>query len=111
MSILGKDQLESFPYDMLDALDNVVWYNDLGEYVADWKELKPDMTGYIRPTYRDNCYSDDIVNQLEVLWMIAVSMYGDYGTSPRSGWIINTDDFYEFVNHITKTYRAYIGEN
>ena len=110
MSILGREQLESFPYDMLNALDNVVWYNDLGEYVFAWKELEPNITGYISPDYRDNGYPDEIVCQLEMLWIIAVSMYGDYGTSPRSGWITNIDDFYEFVNHITTTYRHDLGE-
>ena len=110
MSILGTDQLESFPYDMLDALDNVVWYNDLGEYVVAWKALEPDMTGYISPDYRLVEYPEWIVTQLEMIWIIAVSLYGDYGTSPRSGWIMRIDDFYEFIDRITKTYRRDLGE-
>lgn len=33
---------------------------------------------------------------------------GDYGTSPRSGWINNKDDFYKFIDDITETYKERI---
>lgn len=31
--------------------------------------------------------SDGTTPELELFWMILVQLYGDYGTSPRSGWI------------------------
>lgn len=68
--------------------------------------MKPnDYTGYIKPDYRDKGYDDSLVTQLEFIWMIAVMLYGEYGTSPRSGWIENIDDFTKFVDALTETYR------
>ena len=37
--------------------------------------------------------------------MIAVLLFGDYGTSPRSGWITDINGFKSFIDEITKLYR------
>ena len=97
------------------ALDSVTWYNGLGEIVSSWINLQPEKThGCIvpLPTYgvnvadfedrRDAAY---IIAQLQVIWMIAVMLFGDYGTSPRFGWIENIDGFREWIKKITATYR------
>lgn len=34
------------------------------------------------------------------LYQILVILYGDYGTSPRSGWIDNTEDAIKLLNKI-----------
>lgn len=103
--------IENYPYyNFIDALDSIVWYNDLGEIVLSWKYKKPDMTGYITPDYRDKGYDIETVTSLEFIWMIAVLMYGDYGTSPRSGWIKDCPDFQSFIYSITRTYRENEGE-
>jgi hypothetical protein len=39
--------------------------------------------------------------------MIAVELFGDCGTSPRYGWIVDVDGFKKWVLDITKTYRDY----
>lgn len=116
MAILGGDMLESgYEYSdsfkdgkkyILNAIEAVVLYNGLGEFILPWKFKKPnDYTGYIEPDYRDKGYDDSLVTQLEVIWMIAVMLYGEYGTSPRSGWIENVDGFNKFIDAITETYR------
>ncbi len=119
MAILGGDMLDccNFPvgYDegkkdgkkyILNAIEAVVWYNGLGEFILSWKFKKPnDYTGYIEPDYRDKGYDEETVAQLEVIWMIAVMLYGEYGTSPRSGWIENIEGFEKFIDTITETYR------
>lgn len=86
--------------DIIDALDSVVWYNGMGDDISEWKALPPGEYGYInRPdNSRDN-------EQMEVLWMICVCLFGDYGTSPRTGWIEDVEGFRKFVDAITKTHR------
>ena len=79
--------------DFLDALESVVWYNGYHDVVGGWKNLpRSGYRGWILPPKNDE--------QSEVLWMIAVCLFGDYGTSPRSGWIENVEGFYEFIDRI-----------
>ena len=103
--------LERYPYyNLIDALDGVVWYWTFFYGVSSWENKKPDITGYISPDYRDKGYDIETVTDLEFIWMVAVLMYGDYGTSPRSGWIKDCSGFKEFIHSITKTYRNSEGE-
>lgn len=92
----------------LDALDSVTWYNDLAETVLKWRDLEPkDSIIAVPDDYGINphwCTAEDRP-QLQVLWMIAVSMFGNYGTSPRYGWIEDIDGFRHWVLDITKTWR------
>ena len=90
--------------DILDALDGVTWYNGLAEEVIRWKDLPilpngdilaPDIVGE----------RSDTGHQLQVIWMIAVFLFGDYGTSPRFGWISDVEGFQRFCQDITKTWR------
>ena len=105
--------------DFLDALDSVVWYNGLGEEILKWKNLD----NYNVKTPYGNYYPDnwlspkidfwskwpnDCRDQLEVIWMICVILFGDYGTSPRSGWIEKKDEFFAFIDAITETDREQI---
>lgn len=94
----------------LSVLDSIVWYNGLGEIVLQWKDKEPNITGYISPDYRDKGYDVETVANLEFIWMIAVLLYGDYGTSPRSGWIKDCQGFKTFIHAITKTHRHSEGE-
>lgn len=84
---------------LIDALDSVTWYNGIAEDVLKWKKLPKDSHGILCP----GGFYD--APGLEVIWMICVCLFGDYGTSPRSGWIENVDSFYEFIDDITKTQR------
>ena len=94
--------------DLIDALDSVTWYNGLAEEIVHWKD-----PGYFDERMhslgwdwdRFNDFPLEAREQLEIIWIICVTLFGDYGTSPRSGWIENIEAFYEFVDEITKTYR------
>ena len=90
---------------LLDALDSVVWYNGHGDFVIKWLELEPDEYGTITfdQAYGKYDASLSIYYPLQMLWMIAVSLFGDYGTSPRSGWIEDIEGFRQFVKRICKT--------
>ena len=91
-------------HDMLDALDSVTWYNVLAEYVFKWIFIEPDKTGHIHANYSGECIEDEC--QLQTLWMIAVCLFGEYGTSPRGGWIEDIDGFRNWCLAITKTWRS-----
>lgn len=91
---------------LLDALDTVTWYNGLAELVLEWKNL-PVVTTAAGGKQIQHQYRSLDGEQLEVIWMIAVSLFGDYGTSPRSGWITDVEGFYKFIDRITSLHREY----
>ena len=91
---------------LLDALDRVAWYNGLAEQILEWKELPVEQT-FTGERQIKHLYRSLDGEQLEVIWMIAVSMFGDYGTSPRTGWITEVGGFFAFIDRITKTYREW----
>lgn len=103
----GSSETRPERCDYADALDAVTWYNGLAETVIKWINLEPE-DGSIHCPHR-YCGSEDIeppdYAQLQVLWMIAVIMFGDYGTSPRFGWITNIEAFRLWISDITKTTR------
>lgn len=103
----GSEETRPERIDYADALDSVTSYNGLAEYVVKWAGLEPDPHSiccpdhYCAPAGMESC----VYEQLQVLWMIAVLMFGDYGTSPRFGWIEDVAAFRLWVSDITKLYR------
>lgn len=96
---------------LLSALDRVTWYNGLGDDVLSWKTLpvSMDMRGHTQMEKPDYIQARSYRgSQLEVIWMIAVCMFGEYGTSPRTGWITDIYGFYDFIDRITATHQAYL---
>lgn len=94
---------------MISALDCATWYNGLAEHVLGWRDLKPDRAGYIlcpKTVYGERAVYKGDRDQLEVLWMIAVELFGNYGTSPRSGWIEDVNGFREWCLDITEIWRG-----
>lgn len=94
---------------MVNAMDSVTWYNGLAEYVMKWKTDCPRVKGTI---VRDETYccgevDSPIYDQLQVIWMICVELFGDCGTSPRSGWIEDEEGFCKFIDDITALQRDY----
>lgn len=74
-----------------DSINTVAWYNGLSEYVHNWRiELEKCIENDINNQYSYCWYRDrdkEPNPQLEVLWIIACNQYGNWGTSPRTGWI------------------------
>ena len=94
---------DSFVY----AVSMVVSYNCLGEYVLKWIDIDhgdllvaPDNYGF------KNC-KDWPYHQLQAIWMITVSLFGDWGTSPRFGWIDRDklDAYKKWILDITESWR------
>lgn len=85
---------------IIDALDAVTWYNGLAKEIIEWKKLPKDDDVIACPDIKDS--------QLQVIWMICCILFGDYGTSPRTGWIYteNVGEFHKFIDAITFTERS-----
>ena len=102
-----------------DAIDGVCWYNGFSETIFNWRNLPivDKKTMYPRILCPKNygfksksiiISQGDIadVAQLQVLWMMAVCLFGGYGTSPRYGWIEDIDGFRQWCLDVTETWRS-----
>lgn len=93
-----NEQLEK----LIDALDSVTWYNGYYGIIEQWindlnNRSKDGYHYYLMPE------SSEQDGGLQVIWMLCVCMFGDYGTSPRSGWIEDLKGCHDFLVTITKT--------
>ena len=86
---------------LIEALDNIVWYNGHGEWLLDLADAlqnckkKKSIAGFP---------SEEWGTEKHTLWMILVGLFGDWGTSVRSGWIEKTKDAAAFIRRICRTY-------
>lgn len=98
-------ELSNDPSDCYDtlvqAMRGVLFYNELDSPLANTLEIL-DLAlrkGGKNSINRQNILEGKADEQFEVFWMLLVQMFGDYGTSPRNGWI-NYDrikDAMEFI--------------
>ena len=98
-----SDEQETFA----DMLFWALWYNGHDEHVS----MLADMLEHIeRLTFDDELfkmvdYGDD--NMMQMLWMILVQQFGDYGSSPRYGWVDDTDGAAKFIREqIARTFAS-----
>ena len=95
--------------DYIIALNRLTWYNGLAETVYSWQKLKPHGSDVdvLLPPENYGCPTKDPgdIAQLQVVWMIAVSLFGNWGTSPRYAWIENKEDFYKWCKKITSLWQ------
>lgn len=89
---------------LLDALQGVVSYQGLASELQSWKDIEPSKYGFLSPTYWDKWKNEDaeVCAQLQVFWMICVLLFGEYGTSPRFGWIEDIESFKTFIDLVTR---------
>ena len=94
--------MESKEYSELEyALQSVVWYNGLYKELLKWKEVKPKEP---KDVYGGVVMIDVYDPQLQVFWMIAVELFGDCGTSPRTGWITDIEGFHKWIDDMCYDY-------
>ena len=87
-----------------DALRAVSWYNGLEEDLSKILDIQPDVNGYLNVNdylKKIGIGVDEWGGQLQMFWMMCVYLYGDYGTSPRFGWITDIDGAKDFIRRIT----------
>lgn len=97
---------------IINALNAIVDYNGLFPVILEWIKygdniIYNDSSTTIIP-YPHNYLLDPPnigdTSQLQIFWMLLVLLFGDYGTSPRFGWI-NADrwkECKEFINTLCK---------
>lgn len=91
--------------DMIYALGSIVWYNGYYLEIQRWIEV-----GDKQPMWCVECplefpkhgtnneYYD--YGALQIIWMMCVCMFGDYGTSPRFGWVTDWHECRKFLEKI-----------
>lgn len=121
------NKIQDYNIKLLNALHSWFWYNGLLEKNSD--ELIG-FENISRPKYDENCLilklisilretEDDILTlssleekynidmsstdkELNVLWILLVEMFGNCGTSPRTGWIEKRKDCADFLETIVE---------
>lgn len=87
--------------ELIVALRTALRYNGLNERVKEWAELGPNKYRVITFINQyDWKNMDEGEGQLQLVWMMCVLLFGDYGTSPRFGWIEDVKGFKEFCEKL-----------
>lgn len=98
MSNKHRDHVERRYNALINALRLVVHYNADMEHI---EELEHDLKVYGENFYPAlTRYTREENSVLWVLWQLIVCMYGNYGTSPRSGWITNLSGALKFLEEL-----------
>ena len=82
-----------------DPMIGIVWYNGLEDIVIKWKDH---VAGYDEvPYYKyESSLSAADYAQLQMVWMYLVLCFGNYGTSPRSGWIEDSEGYKKWFEEL-----------
>ncbi|MDY5992789.1 MAG: hypothetical protein SPJ06_02210 [Bacilli bacterium] len=120
------NKIQDYNIKLLDALHSWFWYNGLLEQDGnEWIDFE----NITRPKYDEDClilklisilretenetltfhylkekYNIDVYydEELNVLWLLLVEMFGNCGTSPRSGWIEKRKECADFLETIVE---------
>lgn len=84
---------------LFNALESIIWYDGHYEWL---KELRDDLVQWREERFYR--MPDDIIYHTEqhTIWMLLVGMFGEWGTSIRSGWLQEIDDCIEFIDAVCK---------
>ena len=83
---------------LLEAIITACDYNGLDEEIITWNDK-------IQKRY--DTISTKPCSQEEFIYMICVLLFGDYGCSPRTGWIEDVEGFHNFINKFIEHYEEY----
>lgn len=95
--------------ELIDAMANMVFYNG-------YEDILKSISNYIKYYDRDEYYSFSYPEKIletykvdefpNIIWGLMVLMFGNYGTSPRFGWIDieNKDKALAFLDLINRDY-------
>ena len=99
---------------MLDSLLDVLWYNGYLEKIkAIYRYINEYSYKESSIIYPYDRLSDDPDKPDRILWSVLVMEYGDYGTSPRCGWIESRNRdaileiFKKWIDELEQAERAY----
>ena len=81
-----------------DPMIGIVWYNGLEDIVIKWKDYKNDGT---TPYFEyEASLSEGDYRQLQMVWMYLILCFGNYGTSPRCGWIEDFEGYNKWFDEL-----------
>lgn len=90
---------EKINYDLFDALANIVWYDKhsdwLREVCVELEKAKKEGTNYC-------IYDMEWHTEIHTIWMLLIGMFGDWGSSIRSGWIEDIDGCIDFIRKLIR---------
>ena len=91
---------------LINAIRSIVNHNNRAEQILAWKNLP--VNEYHNIKAPENWANN---RDLECIWIILVTMFGEYGTSPRSGWLKakNKDAINTFIDMICCDYLEEVG--
>lgn len=82
--------------DMEYALECIVWYGSHYE----WLERVADELEVTKGYYKNPLDTKEGYTEKHFIWMLLVGMFGEWGTSVRSGWIEHTKECAEYVRNL-----------
>lgn len=98
--------------ELLNALNSVFWYDGLFDkddsncvILKLIDELRNKETKYGFYSLEDACEVCNLFkspNEFNVIWIMLVEMFGNCGTSPRTGWIEERSACADFLELVTK---------
>ena len=83
---------------ILEAIISNCDYNGLTEEIIAWKDK-------VKSKYDHICIRPN--SQEEFIYMICVQLFGEYGCSPRTGWIEDLEGFHNFIDKFIEHYEEY----
>lgn len=109
----GQKPMKPTKKDYSQAIESALWYAGLWPIVQKWK-YRPVDQGQITAPPAYGCPNPEAnpqtYYQLQLIWMIAVELFGDCGTSPRSGWITDIVGFRRWITDLTYESALYASE-
>ena len=99
--------------DYSKIIKSVIWYNGLVDGILNWVKQPVENGCIMCPKFYGLYYDKYDIEwqaQLQLLWMMAVLKFGDYGTSPRYGWITDVEGFKFWCEDIIKTIEKWNGQ-
>ena len=92
----AKRCAEAYHQNLIEALQNIVFYDGHKEWLTKLADDLEDKQGIVPcPFNHRQWHSEE-----HVIWMILCGMFGDWGTSIRGGWIEQTKDAAKFIRSI-----------
>lgn len=86
--------------DEIETLITIIQYNGYEEEVLGWESYDR----YQGAPYDKLDPDSEAYCQLQIIWMYLVLSIGEYGTSPRFGWLTDMEAFGRFIDKLKEEY-------
>lgn len=83
--------------DLEYALESIVWYDDHFEWLESLADALERANGQV---YKNPFDIEKWHTEEHCIWMLLVGMFGNWGTSIRSGWIEHTKECAEYIRNL-----------